>query len=478
LLGPHFDFLSFVWVAHLFRGGFRICAMDVAPRSEDLGHPILLTFSMVVSNDYRRSAFPVRWVLLLFVLAVVVRVGWVAVRFGSPEASCQLAYPDEGVYWRLAHSLAVGEGLVDEFGYRATYMPGYPAFLSVFVNILRPLLWARLVQALLGAWVAPATFLLAWQWMRRSNGNGVSGRRPGFLVSVLAGLAAVFDPFLVFFSGLLLTETLFAAVLVSAWAVLMSVSDPLGNRRIRVAVGLGILLLLSVYLRPSAAILVLLMPVAVVIGRRWDRRSFWISAVVLGVVVCGLFPWALRNHKTIGQWRWLTTRGGISLYDGLRQGATGASDLAHTKTMDAVAGLSESQWDAYFKLRAWSAVRQDAGRVFSLAGRKFCRTWSLTPNVEAYRQGPIAWISAGWMILVLGSAVIGWIGCRRAVRSWIILLLPVVVFTLLHMVFVGSVRYRVPVMPMVFVLSASGLAMVWERLRKGQSGMSSTEARG
>ena len=410
-----------------------------------------------------------RCMLLLFLAAAVVRLGWVIVRFARLAVSCELVYPDEGVYWHLAGSLAAGEGLVDEFGFRATYMPGYPAFLSVFVGWPRPLLWARIIQALLGAWVAPATFLLARQWLRWSAGVGTSGRPDARLIPVVAGLAAAVDPFLIFFSGLLLTEALFAAVLATTWLFVVAGSDPDGTRRLRDAAALGILLWLCVILRPSAAILVVLAPVAVVLGGRCDRRSLWTAAVVVGVIVVGLFPWALRNRTTIGQWRWLTTRGGISLYDGLRVDATGASDLAHTKTMPEVAGLDEVQWDAYFRSKAWSAVRQNPVRVLALAVRKLRRTWSFTPNVEAYRQGPIAWISAGWMVLVLASAAIGWWVCRQAVRSWLILLLPVLAFTALHVVFVGSVRYRVPVMPMVMVLSALGLATLWERFKPRDS---------
>ena len=59
-----------------------------------------------------------------------------------------------------------------------------------------------------------------------------------------------------------------------------------------------------------------------------------------------------------------------------------------------------------------------------------------------------------------------------------ILLLPVIAFTALHMVFVGSVRYRVPVMPMVMVLSAMALATLWERVRTGASGSPDVKAQG
>jgi hypothetical protein len=47
-----------------------------------------------------------------------------------------------------------------------------------------------------------------------------------------------------------------------------------------------------------------------------------------------------------------------------------------------------------------------------------------------------------------------------------LLLLPAAYFTLIHMVFVGSVRYRLPAMPFIFILAAVGLcallrAAVW-----------------
>lgn len=187
------------------------------------------------------------------------------------------------------------------------------------------------------------------------------------------------------------------------------------------------------------------------------------STILVGVVIIGLTPWAARNASVIGEWRWLTTRGGISLYDGLQNRPAGAgelaggSDLAHTKAWPKVQGLSETQWDRFFRERAIECMRQDPWRIMRLAGAKFLRTWNIVPNEAAHRRGRAAMVSAAWMIFVLLTAAAGWWRVRRCVRCWLVLLLPVAGFTLLHMVFVGSVRYRVPLMPLVFVLSATGL---------------------
>ena len=58
---------------------------------------------------------------------------------------------------------------------------------------------------------------------------------------------------------------------------------------------------------------------------------------------------------------------------------------------------------------------------------------------------------------------------RHVVWTCGVLLLPVLLTTLLHMLFVGSVRYRVPVMPMVMVLSAAGVAALIRALSTRRS---------
>lgn len=417
-----------------------------------------------------------KWSLVLFVLAASVRVGWVAARYGSPERSEVLAYPDEEAYWEAARSLAAGQGLVDEFGFRATYMPAYPAFLSIYAGCREPLFWARIGQALFGALVAPAAMLLAWRWCM-----AVSLPSKALSVALLTGVVVAFDPFLVFFSGLLLTEAIFAAALVGAMAFTVTMADPGKHLSIRDALLAGAMLWLCIMLRPSAVFLAALLPFAIILRRRFQRRSWLATGLLIAVPTLGLFPWAMRNHQTIGQWRWLTTRGGISLYDGVRQGATGDSDLAHTKTLPQVQGMSETEWDAYFGELARQAIREDPGRIVRLMGAKFLRTWSLKPNVAAYRSGPVAWISAAWMAVILILAAIGLCAAlsRRTgapgqrpsrhdrATAVLHLLLPVIVFTLLHIIFVGSVRYRVPVMPFVCVLAATGLVAAVRGRRTG-----------
>jgi hypothetical protein len=399
--------------------------------------------------------------LTVFVLAAALRVGWVAARHARQLDA--LNFPDEQAYLLAAQSLAAGNGLIDEFGYRATYMPGYPAFIAVFLRLGLPLLVLRVVQALLGALVAPATFLLAHRWanciLKGSGGGAALPVDDGLRTRIawLAGVLAACDPFLIFFSGLLLTEALFTVALVVFWWLVLELIDPERASWALASIGAGVCLLAAIMLRPSSMILLMVAPLVVLCLGRF-RVSSWLRAgVLVAVVMAGLFPWAARNARILGEWRWTTTRGGISLYDGVQPGATGASDLAHTKLDPAVAGLDELAWDRHWHEQAVAAIREDPGRILTLAGRKFLRTWNIIPNEENSRRGTVALISGVWVTGILLACVAGLWRVRGAVRWWLMLLAPVLAFTLVHMVYIGSVRYRIPLMPFLFVLGAAGV---------------------
>lgn len=419
-----------------------------------------------------------RWLVVasLFVLAAGIRLGWVVYRF-SPEQSAELMYPDEHAYWHVARSLAAGEGMEDDLGFHATYMPGYPLFLAIWTSLSHPLFWARVGQTLIGACAAPLTYWLTTITCLNKTDHTANRLQLTHIAPLAAGLAVAFDPFFLYFSSLLLTETLFITTLLAAWVGLMTLVTRRTNHHWLMTALLSLAMLACIYLRPSS-LLVIAAGLGLLAVIRHRQPKAWLSVALVSIVLfLGLLPWAYRNHRTIGQWRWLTTRGGISLYDGVQQGATGASDLAHTKTMPAVKGMSETQWDAYFKQQAYEAIRNNPKRIVKLAGAKFLRIWSLTPNVETYRTGPMAWISAFWMLLILTTAIIGWWYVRHDIVSWLILLTPALVFTGLHMIFVGSVRYRLPAMPMLMVLSGIGLSRIIVRCLNG-SRVGSSQARG
>jgi hypothetical protein len=413
--------------------------------------------------------------IAVFVLALAARGAWGTWQLVRAENTAALEFPDEDQYWLMARSLANGDGLKDELGFRATRMPLYPALLAPFTQLANGVVVAKVLHWVVGAAVAALTALAAGTML---------GPRAGWL----AGLLVAVDPFLVFFSSLLLTETLFAGVLVAllwaAWPIMLPVGRhdaPAEAGRpgratgtfYRRWIGVAVLAAIAVYVRESAFGLVLLLLLLMLLSRRFDGRSVVAALITGGAVLMSLLPWAARNRAVTGDWCWLTHRGGISLYDGVRPGATGSSDLGGIKQMPAVRGLAEAEWNRYFLDRSFEAIRDEPGRILRLAGVKLSRMWNPFPNVETYQSSLARVVSAAWTLPTFALALAGaillpmsdrYVGWRMA----FLLLLPALYLSALHSVFVGSVRYRLGAVPMLEILAAVALVALIRRLTRSK----------
>jgi hypothetical protein len=393
----------------------------------------------------------------VFALAMLLRAGWAVHRSsGQPGAAAQLQFPDEREYWSLAVSLRDAGELSLPNGDRAKRMGLYPALLAGSVHLPHPVLTARLAQSILGALAAVGVAALAM-------------RLAGVGVGVAAGALVAVDPFAVFFSSLLLTETSFAAVLVGfvlcSWP-LAERAQPLSLLRLVIAAALAIA---CVYLRPEAFGFVALWAIFALARRRSPARACVQIALIPLLVSASLVPWAWRNHVMLGEWVWLTTNGGASLYDGQGPQADGSSNLTDVFASPAVAQMSELQRDAFLRSQALQTMRSDPARVLRLAAVKFVRTWNIWPNFGEYRSVKLRAVSAAYMVPVLVLAAVGLWTLRDRVRIALVLLLPAMYWTALHCVFVGSLRYRQPAMPFVQILAALGLALLVNSAKRPRS---------
>lgn len=403
--------------------------------------------------------------VVVFLVALVTRAGWGTYRLQSSRDASALEFPDEQQYWRMASSLRNGQGLRDEFDFRATRMPLYPASLALAGEGPRGVVVAKMTQWIIGAAAAALTAGLAAAVL--SPGAGW-----------LAGLIVAFDPFLIFFSSLLLTETSATTALVglwwASWPVIASSGSAFSTRR---SIGLGLLSAVSIYLRESTVGLVMLLLAVLFWHHRRNRSAVLRGVLMLLVLAASLAPWAIRNRLVTGHWVLLTTRGGVSLYDGVRPDADGGSNLVGIQDAPELTSLNELAWNRHFLRASGEAIRSDPGRVLHLAWLKVQRLWNPFPNVGSYQSPAFRAIAATWMIPCYVLAVAGTLFLSRirrgdGVRVVLFMLLPALYLTVIHCLFVGSVRYRVPATPMLAVLAAGALAAgasrLWEARRSDQ----------
>ncbi len=293
---------------------------------------------------------------------------------------------------------------------------------------------------------------------------------------VFAAAIVAFNPFLIYFTGLILTETLFTAML--AWGLVL-----LTARSGRWWLWGGLVLALSVLVRPGALGLPILLGLLAGIVNRaqprpYQRWSLPVGATMLVLTLLVLFPWALRNRHVLGAWIWTDTNAGFTAYDGFNPNATGASNQDFVRAMPQLNRMNEVDRSRYLADRASEFVHDHPGRAAQFAVIKLLRMWSPQPLSAEYSRRlyvAIAWAYAApfYLLVLVGM------GYGTLSRSAKLLLLGSAVYlSVAAMLSVGSLRYRIPAEVPMAVLAASGAeALLFSRTSETRSlaaGMSSS----
>ena len=407
-----------------------------------------------------RRFFPAqgRGGMILLAVALGLRVGaagvvtWYAARVGKP-----CVFGDTAIYVALARTIAEGTTYqVSQWGvpHYALRTPGYPLFLAACRAAFGPgLLAVRLAQAVLGV-------VAVWGVARLTRavaGDGRPARRA-------LGLAAV-EPYVVAMAALVLSEGVFVPLMVlGLWglATLWRVGPEDPPRRPILVAGLtGVVMGGAILARPSWALFVPWILLVGVIGTERSRRPRALrdaAMVAIGVALV-MTPWWVRNARVVGRFVPTACWVGASLYDGISPAADGSSAMEFVNAPD-VRALGEVEQDRTFRDRALAFARQRPGRVVHLAAIKLGRFWSPWPNADTLRNPGVAVASALVTVPVFALIAVGAWDRRRDLRALALLGGPLLYFCGLHLVFVSSIRYRVP--GLVPALGLAGFG--WVRL--------------
>jgi 4-amino-4-deoxy-L-arabinose transferase-like glycosyltransferase len=399
---------------------------------------------MIQIPEGRRLNYTLITILLIALCARVVFVLTLENRF---------YFPDSYGYDAMAKNIISGKGFIVSENLQAGRAPLYPGFLAVCYTLFgEKLLVIRLIQALLSTFSCLLVYLIAKRIFNSS-------------VGIIATLITALYPFFVFFSGLILSETVFIFLLLLLVYLLVVLEQ---YDKWWLAAAAGVINACAILTRPSFVLFF------VFLGLFWFLKAFRVkglmvsrikSYLVIIIFTClTMSPWVIRNYLVFDKFIPVTATGGLALYEANSPYATGGC-APDWDLPAAIKKLPEADYDAILRKMAVQYIKDNPMRFIKLSMIKFSRFWNVVPNFDEYRSIKYALASIFSFGVVLLFALWEIFRLRKQWRLIIILLTPVFYFTLIHMVFIGSIRYRIPIEPYLIILAASSLVSLLVRLK-------------
>jgi 4-amino-4-deoxy-L-arabinose transferase-like glycosyltransferase len=410
--------------------------------------------SFTAAPEHRKFLFGI-----LFI-AVIVRVGSAAL-FHPPLTS------DGKDYDAIARLVAHGNGFSLEGTPTAFRPPGYPLLLAstyaVFGDSKTPM---RIFQVIADALSCLLLF---------SIGKKMFSEKVGLAAAAILSLF----PIQVLYVSHLMTETIFTTVLLLiVWAVISEKNEQPSPRE---SILLGVLTGIGVLIRPTAA----LMPLVIVLYR-WKkgtpfRANMRSLVVVAAVAFAAVSPWVVRNYAEFHRAS-LTSNAGINFWIGNHSGANGAYSFPEKDNPLLAVTDDFDRSDIGFKLGI-EFIRSHPLEYFLVEGKKIAHFfaadyWLLT--TMAYK---VEWANApntGTVfsqlsiedILILhlpfiAVILLGTFGlvcpAERDEKKLFFLRALILYWIAVHLIFYADARYRFPIVPIFILAAAYGWFIVREK---------------
>jgi len=321
-------------------------------------------------------------------------------------------------------------------------------------------------------------------------GQLACGNRAGLIAGLLA---AVYGPF-IFFTEILLTETLHLVLVLAALVLFL-------ERRKKEAAtgwfGRGLIFGLAAVTRTYFLLTSLLLAVWIAVEGR-SRAAFVRAALFLaGVAIIAAIP-TIHNAVFGDDLVLVNSSGGINFFMGNHEGANGRyhvpesiavesvqNPAAMKKTFRALAeeetgrSLKPSEVSSFYYGKGLTFIREHPGEWLGLAIRKLgyaLESYEYPGDrnfYQAARFSPVLRWSPGRFPLILGLGLLGLFAARRRLRRAAPLLIAGLAALAVLIGFYVTDRYRLALVPCLMVFAGAGAEYLWNAaaaLRKRAAG--------
>ncbi len=418
-----------------------------------------------------------RWIIAIFLLALVVRLAYVAYVHPNPRDG---RYDDTVWYDTTARHLAAGDGYVfdptvwktatgdliypaeQNLTPTALWPPGYPATLAIVYKLTgNSLVAARLLNVLFGALTAALVFLIARKLF-------------DLMAAAFAGITLALLPGHVMFTGILLSETYFGFLVALILTLFLYFVFDRARANVPLIAGLGALTAFTGYVRGEFTAFGLVIALLMLL---YFRRAAFVPLVAfaLGAAVV-ITPWVIRNQIQLGEPIAGTTGAGRVAYQGHNPETEGQPSLVASFQLDApYAGLDRTEielrsnrdgsrlartWAWHHKLQELKLIPQRMYFLFRSDEAGVTWTQSNKPWFGETGADRLIRLSSftfyGLIAIALAGIPLWW--RRRDLARWLVLAIAPFYMLMFGVLFIGDPRYHYALYIPICVFASVGLA--------------------
>lgn len=424
----------------------------------------MLTRLKAITGEHKA----VFWILGL---GLLFRIVYLYLYSGLPDWS-QLTV-DNNFHHHWALSILSGNIVGDTTYFRA---PFYIYYLALIYKLFGVSLWAvRICGICLGLISVLLTYLITYRLFERKP------------VALLAGFIHAIYPIAVYFESELLLDSLFTILLQAHLFCLLSWW---GTRSYRTLFFAGLWFGAACITRPTPLMFIPLILITLYLFTR-NFSLFWRQAVLfcIGALLL-ILPITIRNILVADDPVLIASQGGINLYIGNNDNADGISavmpepvgfnwriqQITYMAEQDTGKELKPGEVSSYWTGKAFDWIVDNPGRFIGLYFEKLYHNISdreISNNRYLdifFPKIPLldySFLSFGILFSISCLTILLTIGSNRKVLYVTLLLL---LYILVSALFFFSSRFRLPLLPLYFALTAYGLTHIVLQIRQKSTG--------
>ena len=347
-------------------------------------------------------------------------------------------YPDEHTWSFLASALAGGQGFLSHLR-----PPGYIAFLALIYKIFGGgnTIAVYIIQAILGSLAVLCLYFLTLEVFKSKR------------TARIATAFLIFYPYLIFYSAHILSETLYSFLITAAVMFLYCGAEK-NSKRFFFFVFAGFFTGLAVLTKATFLSVFPFFLMWFFLNNVSAKKIVFFFLACFAVIA----PWSARNYAKYRTFVTVTPSGSYLFQ------ANNARTLEIEKNTRL---LNEVEWytdeyteieklpvmdaDKEYRRRAFEFMRKNPATTLKLMRMRFFHFWRFYPITKSALERTAAFVTSG-PVIILGLA--GMILSGRLWRRTFFLMALIFTFNVVHIFFICTLRYRIPI-DFVFMIFAA-----------------------